>query len=309
MLEVRKRLPTLDPLIAFEAAARHSSFALAAKELNVTASAVSQQIRALETQLGVALFDRGHRSVHLTGRGKEFQNSVSVALMHLMNAANEVRAGEETDRLEIATDTSLAAQWLMPRLARFEALHPEVSLRINVTDVQADLLNSDFQIAVVHGEGTWRGYDSEMLFEEEVFPVCAPDYLESSNGKFTPETLVRSELLDLEYEHWHWMNWAIWLTEMKLPLPDAPRKLRVNSYPLVIDAAKRGAGIALGWRYLIDNALADGSLVRPVEGSLRTRYAYHIVWPFNEKQSPTAASFKDWLITERDARMSATEAA
>lgn len=302
MLEFRKHLPQLDPLISFEAAARHSSFALAAKELNVTASAVSQQIRALESNLGVPLFVRGHRCVHLTDRGKEFQNSVSVALMHLMNAANEIKANDGAERLEIATDTTVASLWLMPRLlARYETLFPNVSFRITATDVQADLLSSEFHIALVHGKGEWRGLNSEQLFEEEVFPVCSPSYLEAWNGEFTTEDLAHCNLLDLEYEHWHWMNWAIWLTEMKLPLPDTPRKLSMNNYPLVIDAAKRGAGVALGWRYLVDDDIAKGLLVRPVPDTIKTNFAYHIVWPFNKKLSPIASQFKNWIITERDA--------
>ena len=300
MQELRKQLPTLDPLVAFEAAARHASFALAAKELNVTGSAVSQQIRTLESQLGVSLFERRHRSVHLTDRGKEFQNSVSVALMHLVNATNQVRTNDGAEQLQIATDTSIAALWLAPRLPRFEAMFPDVSARIHVTDVHTDLLNSDFQIAIVHGDGNWRGYESQPLFHEEVFPVCAPTYLDRWQGSFDTSSLSQSNLLDLEYEHWHWMNWAIWLTEMNLPLPDRPRKMRINNYPLIIDAAKRGAGIALGWRHLIDDDITNGSLVRPVEGSVKTHYAYHIAWPFNDTISPVAERFKEWLIKEME---------
>lgn len=298
MLEVRKQLPQLAPLIAFEAAARSGSFARAAKELNVTPSAVSQQIRALETQLGIALFERGHRSVRLTGRGKQFQNSVSIALTHLVNAATEVRASDDLARLQIATDTSIAALWLMPRLARFEALHPGVSVHVNVTDVQEDLLKSDFQIAIVHGDGKWRGCDSDKLFEEEVFPVCAPGYLDGHGGSIELADLPNCTLLDLEYEHWHWMNWAIWLTEMDLPLPQGSRKLRTNNYGLVIEAARRGAGVALGWQHFLDDDLASGALVRPVRGSAKTRYAYHIVWPFNEDLSPGAAAFRDVLLDQ-----------
>lgn len=298
MQNIRKRLPQLDPLISFEAAARHSSFALAAKELNVTASAISQQVRALERQLGVSLFDRGHRSVRLSDRGKEFKKSVAVALMHLVNATDEVKIKENSEQLHIATDTSVAALWLLPRLAQFEAICPEISFRFHVTDVQADLFDDDFQIGIVHGDGSWRGYETQLLFEEEVFPVCAPDYLDAHGEEINNATLGQLKLLDLEYEHWHWMNWAIWLTEIELPLPDIPRKLRMNNYPLIIDAAKRGAGLALGWRHLIDDEITSGALVRPVELSVKTGYAYHIVWPFNEKLSATAIKFKDWLIAE-----------
>lgn len=302
MQSVKKQLPQLDPLVSFEAAARHSSFALAARELNITASAISQQIRNLEKQLGVELFRRGHRSVQLTDRGREFHNSVSVALLHLVNAANQARTGGEAERLEISTDTSVAALWLAPRIERFEALHPDVALRINVTDVQADLLGGDFDVAIVHGDGAWRGFEGEALFAEEVFPVCSPGYLDALGPDRDAAGLAMARLLDLEYEHWHWMNWAIWLTELDLPLPDRPRRLRANNYPLIIDAARRGAGVALGWRYLVDDDLTSGMLVRPVSDVVRTANAYHVVWPYNQPMSAAAESFKDWLLGERNAQ-------
>lgn len=297
---MKRRLPHLDPLVAFEAAARHSSFALAARDLSVTGSAVSQQIRTLEAQLGVKLFARGHRSVQLTERGQDFYNSVSIALLHLENAANAVRSHRSDLQLEIATDTSIAALWLMPRLARFESRYPDVSLRLNISDNQADLLTESTQIAVVHGDGSWRGYASERLFEEEVFPVCAPEWLARWQGEFAAEDLAAAGLLDLEYEHWDWMNWSIWLTETGLSLPSAPRKLRTNNYPVIMAAAIRGAGVALGWRYLVDDYLEQGVLVRPVRESVKTENGYFIAWPYNDKLPPLAQAFKDWLLEERD---------
>lgn len=298
MLNVRQQLPQLDPLIAFEAAARHASFALAARELNVTASAVSQQIRTLEAQLGVALFDRGHRSVQLTPRGVEFQASVSVGLMHLVNAAAEVRTKDQAETLTIATDASIAAYWLMPRLEQFERRHPDVTIRVNVTDVLEELLNADFDAAIVHGDGTWRGHEAVSLFPEEVFPVCAPSYLEQRGGEIARDKLAECALLDLEYERWHWMNWPIWLTERGLPLPDKPRRLRSNNYGVLIDAAKRGAGVALGWRHLLDDDIATGALVRPIEDSVVTRFAYHLIWPYNLPLSAATRSLRDHLAEE-----------
>ncbi|MCZ4352024.1 LysR substrate-binding domain-containing protein [Roseovarius aestuarii] len=300
MSNIRARLPHLDPLVAFEAAARLGSFKHAADELCVTASAVSQQIRALESQMNVALFERGHRSVWLTDRGKDFHNSVVVALNHLANAADEARLNDGKERLKIATDTSFAAHWFIPRLPKFEALHPDISLHIMVTDVRNDLLNGDCQVAMVHGEGDWRGYVTEQLFGEEVFPVCSPDYLEKWNGTITPNDLVNADLLDLDYEKWNWMNWAIWLTEMNISMPNLPRKLRMNSYPLLVDAAKRGAGIALAWRYLVDDDLVNGSLIRPLDHSVKTKYGYHIASPFNDKRSHATDCFVEWLLSERN---------
>lgn len=298
MQDIRRKLPHLDPLIAFEAAARLSSFALAARELNVTAPAVSQQIKSLETSLGVSLFQRGHRSVHLTDRGRLFQNSVSIALTHLANAADEVRIDDDFQHLDIVTDTSIASMWLVPALHRFEAQHPECTIRLTTTDVQADLLGADFQVAIVHGQGNWVGYDCAALFEEEVFPVCAPGYLERFQDGLKLDGLPSADLLDLEYEQWHWMNWAIWLTETGLALPDARRRMKLNNYPLVIDAACNGSGLALGWKHLVDDHLATGTLVRPVAETVKTQNGYYMIWPFNTAMTPMAAAFHDWTMAE-----------
>lgn len=169
MRTMRQRLPQLDPLIAFEAAARHGSFKLAAQELCLTPSAISQQIRALESQLSVSLFERGHRSVHLTERGREFQNSVVVALNHLANAAEQTCAQDRMERLEVSSDFSFATHWLMPRLSEFEARHPDICLQIKVSELRDELLNENVQVALVHGRGNWRGFVTEQMFEEEVF--------------------------------------------------------------------------------------------------------------------------------------------
>ena len=223
-----------------------------------------------------------------------------LALSHLANAADELRVGEGKERLGIATDTSFAAHWLMPRLPRFTERHPGISLRIMVTDVRDDLLGEGVQVAVVHGQGNWPGHVTEPLFDEEVFPVCAPEYLSRWEGAFGLEDLVRADLLDLDYEKWDWMNWAIWLTERGVSLPEGPRTLSMNSYPLLIDAARRGAGVALAWRHLVDDDLARGVLVRPVQASVKTSFGYHIASAFNATSSRATSAFIGWLLDERD---------
>ena len=251
----RRPLDRLDPLIAFEAAARRLSFAHAAEELRITPSAISQRIRNLEDNLGCTLFERGHRSIRLTDEGREFHNSVSVALSHLMNAATELKAHRVADTMHVATDTSVAALWLAPRLHRFRNIYPDLSIRLTVSDDPAVLLRSDTDIAIIHGDGNWRGFQAEPLFDEVVFPVCSPGYLESlqhpamttSNDEATvPDLLHGAHLLDLEFERWHWMNWPIWLTEMGQELPQRPRTLRTNNYPFLIESAKRRAGNCAG---------------------------------------------------------------
>ena len=298
MLEFHKRLPPLDLLVAFEAAARHSSFTRAANELNVTQSAVSQRVRNLEQHLGMALFERGHRFVRLTTQGREFYNSVSFALMHLLSAADRLRADEGAKKLVVATDTSVAEMWLGPRLYRFQAAHPDVVLHLTASDVLEDCFADAVDLAIIHGDGNWPGHDSSALFEEEVFPVCAPTFLEGSFTLSQPGDLAHAVLLDLEYEHWKWMNWSIWLTEMGVQTPARQQTLRSNSYALLIEAARRGQGVALGWRRFVDDDLGDGRLVAPIRESVKTGLAYFQVKRANRAPSPQLHAFETWLASE-----------
>lgn len=298
MQNLRNQFPNLDALIAFEAAARFSSFALAAQELNVTASAVSQQIKALERSLDATLFTRGHRSVQLTEKGKEFSSSVAIALMHLSNAATDLSSGSDRRQIRIAADTSIVAFWLMEKLKRLAKLAPECTFRLFSSDSEADLLNSGFDLAVLHGRGNWQGFESALLLKEEVFPVCHPGYL--SQAMTTPDLahLADADLLDLEYENWHWMNWTIWLTEQGFPLPVRPRKMISNSYPSLIDAARSGEGFALAWRGLHEEELGSGSLVAPFSNTVKTGNGYHLVWPYNQPVNTPDQAIRNWLINE-----------
>jgi DNA-binding transcriptional LysR family regulator len=298
MHEFHKRLPPLDLLVAFEAAARYASFTQAAKELNVTQSAVSQRVRNLERRLGMALFERAHRSVRLTAQGREFYNSVSFALMHLLSAADRLRADEGARKLVVATDTSVAEMWLGSRLHRFQAAHPDVVLHLTASDVLEDCFADAVELAIIHGDGSWPGYDSVPLFQEEVFPVCAPSFLKKSAKLSEPKDLAQAVLLDLEYEHWKWMNWSIWLTEMGVHTPVRQQTLRSNSYALLIEAARRGQGVALGWRRFVDDDLGEGRLVAPIRASVKTGLAYYLVKRANRAPSPQIDAFETWLASE-----------
>ncbi len=304
MKNFRQSLPQLDHLIAFEAAARHGSFTRAAHELNITQSAVSQQIRTLEDRMGIVLFERSHRVVRLTAEGRTFQNSVSIALSHLLSAANTVRgvSGGASERLDVATDDSVAALWLTPRLYKFQERHPDITVRLTSSDRIEECFTDTTELAIVHGDGRWPGYECEAFLQEEIFPVCAPTYLERSEPISSPADLANVDLVDLDYERWNWMNWSIWLTENGVGLAGERRKFQCNAYPLVIEAARNGQGVALGWRHFVDDDLLSGTLVRPVNASLKTHYAYYLVRKHNQPESPQAQAFRRWLIIERDSQ-------
>ncbi|MEM7424686.1 MAG: LysR substrate-binding domain-containing protein [Pseudomonadota bacterium] len=298
MPNYRQSLPQLDLLIAFEAAARHGSFTRAAEELNITQSAVSQQIRTLERRLDLTLFQRAHRIVRLSPEGRAFQNSVSVALNHLVNATNALRE-KGTSRLTIATDDSVAALWLAPRLHRFQQFHPEIQLRLTASDRPEDCFAEDIELSIVHGDGNWSGYECEPFIEEEVIPVCSPGYLEQTGPLETIDDLGSRGLIDLEYERWSWMNWSIWLTEKGAAIGPDQRVLQCNAYPVVLEAARQGQGIALGWRGFIEDDLAAGTLVAPLDEPLRTRNAYYLALRYNQPVSARAEAFRNWLKAER----------
>ncbi len=306
MQNYRQSLPQLDFLVAFEAAARHESFTRAAEELNITQSAVSQQIRALEQRFGLALFERGHRMVRLSPEGRTFQNSVSVALGHLLSAANALRDTAGTTQLHVATDDSIAALWLAPRLCRFQELHPEIQLRLTSSDRLEDCFAENIELAIIHGDGRWPGYECEPFIEEEVFPVCAASTLEQTGPLRSVDDLKAYRLIDLEYERWSWMNWSIWLTEKNGSLGADQRVFQCNAYPVVLEAARRGQGMALGWSGFVDDDLASGALVRPLHDTLHTRYAYYLVHRYNQPVSPEAEVFRSWLKAERQAQTEIT---
>lgn len=286
-------IPSFSALVAFEAAGRLQSFTKAAAELNITQAAVSRQIRLLEERLGQPLFLRAHRAVELTGAGRDYLHTIVNALAHVAAATRELRISEPAPRLTVAADQSMAAMWLMPRLKTMRAKSPAVGIRLIVSDDDDKCLAGGVDLAFMHGDGNWITHDSLRLFGEEVTPVCSPAYLKSNRTLGSPADLIDEELIDLEDEHWNWLNWRQWLTSHGVSMAAGRRGLTVDSYPLVIEAAKQGLGIALGWRGLVDTDIAAGRLVVALKETFETRFGYYVVWPRSRALSPEAKSFVD----------------
>ncbi len=295
---LNSRLPPLDPLIAFEAAARLLSFTRAGEELHLTQAAISQQIRSLEKNLQVQLFTRSHRAVQLTNEGREFQHTVASILKQLAGATLDIQNTEVNQQLVIACDQSFATHWLCPRLRELRMLLAEVSLRIISSDDDTDCLASEVQVSILHGDGNWPGFRSIALFEEEVFPVCSPDFDYQMAAVDETQWLLQAQLIDLADSHWNWMNWRLWLGGNNIDEPLGNRMLQINSYPLVIEAACDGHGVALGWRYLVDDLIKSGRLVKPVERSLTTEYGYYLIWRESALKEETTAEFCHWITRQ-----------
>ena len=293
---LKQRLPPLEPLIAFEAAARLLSFTRAGEELHLSQAAISQQIRHLEGSLQVKLFSRSHRAVQLTNEGREYQHTVAAILKQLAGATMDIQNVEFNQQLVLGCDQSFATQWLSPRIAQLRGLLPAVSLRIIASDDYGESLGPEVQVAILHGDGQWPGFYSERLFAEEVFPVCSPDYPHLEAQEDWAGWLLQAQLIDLADSHWNWMNWRLWLGGNNIDEPLGNRNLQINSYPLVIDAACAGQGVALGWHCLVDDLIATGRLVRPLNQSLQTEFGYYFICRENLREDPLILQLQKWLL-------------
>lgn len=277
----------------FEAAARLGSFTAAAHELSVTQSAISQRVRKLEDLLGTPLFTRSHRSITLTPDGRELLIGVRAALQHMTAATRALRQRDSRPRLRIAADTSMARHWLSPRLSHAIRNSPPLTLDLTASDSEAELLTAD--IAILHGDGHWPGFTATRLFDDAVFPVCAPSLLDQIPLS-RPADLLTAPLIDLDYIHWNWMNWGIWLTEAGLDPTRATTQIRTNSYAAMIDAACDGLGVALGWDGLLTKDLTTRRLIRPFDHQITTPFGYYIL--LKDGAAPLATTFLHTLTAQ-----------
>lgn len=293
-----KHLPPLSYLAAFEAAARHESFTSAAAELCVTQSAVSRQIRLLEETLGCPLFVRSHKAVALTEGGRKFQRTVNAALELLAAAAYELKGKGASSTVTISTDLAFASHWLIPRLPKFRSAHPEITIHVDASDEDTSQIGEGADIAIQFGDGYWPGCVARFLLKEEIFPVCSPAYLSKFAVMESTQDLLQATLIHLETHHLDWMDWAAWFAHTGSNLAERRQDLFINNYPAVLQAALGGQGIAMGWRYLADDLLAAGILVRPVETSVRTGRGFYLLHSSDSLLSPEARIFCDWIVEQ-----------
>lgn len=297
MRNSHKDLPPLDYLIAFDAAATLGGFTAAADSLNVSQAAVSRKIRLLEQNLGKELFVRGHRSVTLTPEGKAYLRSVSKLLDQLAAASRELRSADHPARVTIAATNSISTLWLMPRIQDFRESYPEIEIQLISSDDDEACLSGDVDLAILRGEGEWEGFESERLLDEEVYPVCSRSYRGGTQALTHPEELSGQTLIDVASHHEEWLDWRSWFAATGAALPPDVQYLRVNTYPLAIQAACDGLGIALGWRHLVDGQLKQGKLMRLLKQSVRTESGYYLLTPRNRPGNPDRDSFAQWLIS------------
>ncbi len=298
MQALRKILPPLNSLVAFEAAARHLSFTRAGEELLVSREAVSRQIRNLESDLGVKLFARLHRALALTREGADFQAVVERSLGGIAQSAGALRRPGQPARVTITATIALASFWLTPRLPRFRARHPDVEVRVVVSDPPVDMAAEGIDAGLRYGGGEWSGLIATHLFDIESFPVCAPAYLDTGPPIETPADLAHHTLLNLDGLSHQAEDWSWWLAESGVRPPDPSHILGFDNYANVIQAALDRQGIALGFSHLLDRELSDGALVRPLDCVRSRGEAVYLVVSRSIMPSPSARKFCAWVLAE-----------
>ncbi len=298
MVSLRSKLPPLNSLATFEAAARHLNFTHAAKELNVTQAAVSRQIHVLEDFLGISLFDRLHRALELTRDGKRLQQAVTLGLEHISTAVEEIQRTKNNDEITVATSVTFASYWLMSRVAKFHALYPKIELRLVASAPVENLAAAGIDLAFRYGAGKWSNADSIHLFNNEIFPVCSPAYLAAHPELKNRNDLVNQELLHLSVFDRNWLTWDQWFEALGIKERPKERGLRIDNYMILIQAALSGQGIALCGGRLADDFLERGDLVRPVKAALWSERAFYVIRPRHIALSRSAELFQDWVLAE-----------
>ncbi|MGO4260534.1 transcriptional regulator GcvA [Lysobacter sp. TAB13] len=291
----------LNALRAFEAAARCLSFQAAAAQLFVTPAAVSHQVKRLEAHLGVKLFHRGHRAVELTAQGEALAASLT-QLFGLINLALDRATAPAHADLRVSTMESFAAKWLAPRLHRFHRDHPEVKVRIETGNEQADFVRDGIDIALRYGPGAYNGVRTEHLLDAPVFPVCAPSRPDDGRPPLMrPDDLLRHTLLHDESAIGRAgvPDWAAWLEQAGVTRMDATRGPVFSSIYLAQEAAIAGHGVALGVGPLVAEDLQRGRLIAPFDRVLANAYAFWIVRPLDGGDgNPAVEAFCRWLREE-----------
>ena len=232
-------LPALSQLHTFEAVARRMSFTAAADELCLTQSAVSRQIKSLETDLGRPLFLRRHRAIELTPEGCQLFEAVTRGLDEIADCVRDLRAATDMPQITVAASVAFSYYWLMPRLERFAERYPEIDLRVLATDHEVDLTRQGADVAALHGDGNWDGVDARFLFGERVYPVCSPIYLSEHPELQRPSDLLDQTLLHLDGGGTIWgsVDWQTWLVQQGVTGQPVRRGIRLNSLPY--DPARR----------------------------------------------------------------------
>lgn len=286
-------LPSLTALSVFEATARHGSLKIATAELNVTSGAISRQIRALEAELGVALFLRTGRGVTLTPAGEELYTTLATGFSRIADLTRSLKRGDRSRNVTIASTDTTASMWLVPRMPDFWQRHPDIMIDHQLAENSVSFRPEMLDLRIRHGQGGWLNDVAEPLFDEWLYPVCSPDFAARHQGA-TLADLPELPLLDIDWVAPDWVTWEAAL--LRGGITAQPRHARrFGKFSLAIQAAVAGQGVVLGWHRMIAPLLARGELVRLTELIFPAPGTYWLTWSQSRKLSPAALSLREWI--------------
>ncbi|MBC8944110.1 MULTISPECIES: transcriptional regulator GcvA [Xenorhabdus] len=290
-----KRLPPLNALRVFDAAARHLSFTKAAEELFVTQAAVSHQMKSLEDFLGLKLFRRRNRSLLLTEDGQSYYLDIKEIFTAINEATRKLQARSAKGALTVSLSPSFAIQWLVPRLSGFNQSFPGIDVRIQAVDREEDKLADDVDVAIFYGRGHWPGLRTDRLYPEYLLPVCSPSLLMGERPLKTPADLANHTLLHDSSRR----DWQAYVRQL-----DIQQLINVQQGPIfshsamVIQAAVHGQGIALANNVMAQNEIDAGRLVCPFNDVLVSKNAFYLVCHDNQAELGKIAAFRKWILAQ-----------
>jgi LysR family glycine cleavage system transcriptional activator len=296
-----RKLPPLNALRAFEAAARQLSFTKAAAELNVTQAAISHQVKTLEEHLGLPLFRRLNRRLVLTEAGQLYLPVLREAFDAM--AAGTARLGQdrESGPMNITVLPSFAAKWLLPRLSRFRDRYPDIDVMVSANNRLIDFADGTYEMGIRYGLGDYPGLRTDLLLPDEVFPVCSPRLTEGAHPLRTPADLKHHTLLHDEVSrHDESPDWRNWLKAAGVEGIDFQRGPGFSDSSMVIEAAAAGQGVALAHRWLAAADLESGRVVMPFGPVVPSKFAYYLVSPLVVAEHRRVRLFREWLLEEAE---------
>ncbi len=291
-----RRLPPLNSLKAFEAAARRLSFTLAADELHVTQAAISHQVKSLEEYLQTPLFVRYPRKLELTEPGEALMHQLSKCFDEMDSAISGLLQQHNRQSLKLRMGSAFAAKWMSPRLPEFSQQYPEIDLSFNYSQVIANFDSTNVDICITFGNGEWPGLEAYPIIHLDFFPVCSPALVHRYGDITSPHQLADLPLLhDLDY-----YTWTQWLLQVGADDINPRRGSILDDSNVLMQAAIDGQGVAMCSTALVSDHLAAGHLVRLFDDTFVSRWAYHLAFPSKHANNPSIIAFRDWLLTHVD---------
>ncbi|WP_309574311.1 LysR family transcriptional regulator [Rhizobium sp. AP16] len=294
MITPRRFLPSLSLLSAFEAAARTGSVTVTARELDLTQSAVSRQIKALEEQLGVELFVRERQTIRLTLAGDSYAREIREALRRISSASLDLRANPNGGTLNVAILPTFGTRWLAPRLGDFLATNPGITINLVTRLSPFDFRLDSIDAAIHFGHPHWPGAELAFLMSERTMPACSPDFL-ARHRLVEPADFLQVPLLHLTTRP---DAWEKWLAANGAPASGV-RGMLFDQFATAAQAAISGLGVALLPTFLIQEELKRGELVAASPNELESDERYYLACPFERLAYPPLVRFREWIVNQR----------